>query len=61
VTFLLLPVYILHQYEEHDNDRFRQFFNQTIGQEGKDVLSPWVVFLTNVAGSVGRYWTFPCG
>jgi len=52
VTFLLLPVYMLHQYEEHDNDRFRQFFNQTIGQ-GKDVLSPWVVFLTNVPGVWG--------
>ncbi len=52
VTFILLPVYMFHQYEENDNDRFRQFFNQTIGQ-GKDVLSPWVVFLTNVPGVWG--------
>ena len=31
-TFLLLPAYMVHQYEEHDQDRFRLFFNETIGQ-----------------------------
>jgi len=25
--FLLLPAYMVHQYEEHDRDRFRLFFN----------------------------------
>jgi hypothetical protein len=27
-TFLCLPVYMVHQYEEHDKDRFRLFVNQ---------------------------------
>ena len=51
-TFLLLPAYMIHQYEEHDDDRFRRFFNATIGQ-GFDVLSPSVVFITNVPGVWG--------
>lgn len=25
-TFLLLPAYMIHQFEEHDHDRFRRFF-----------------------------------
>ena len=40
-SFLLLPAYMLHQYEEHDRDRFRLFFNATIGQ-GAEVLSPLI-------------------
>ena len=52
LTFLLLPVYMLHQYEEHDADRFRIFFNRTMGK-GNDVLSPLVVFLANVPGVWG--------
>ncbi len=51
-TFLLLPVYMIHQYEEHDDDRFRRFFNQTIGH-GREVLSPAAVFITNVPGVWG--------
>lgn len=51
-TFLLLPAYMIHQYEEHDRDRFRQFFNATIGR-GFDVLSPLAVFVTNVPGVWG--------
>ena len=51
-TFLLLPAYMLHQLEEHDRDRFRLFFNATIGQ-GHEVLSPRAVFLTNVPGVWG--------
>jgi hypothetical protein len=51
-TFLLLPIYMLHQYEEHDNDRFRLFFNATIGK-GQDVLSSTAVFITNVPGVWG--------
>ena len=51
-TFLHLPVYMVHQYEEHDNDRFRLFFNATIGK-GKNVLSPTAVFITNVPGVWG--------
>ncbi|HVX12717.1 MAG TPA: HXXEE domain-containing protein [Pirellulales bacterium] len=51
-VFLQLPVYMLHQYEEHDNDRFRQSFNQTMGG-GREVLSPLAVFLINVPGVWG--------
>lgn len=51
-TFLHLPAYMLHQYEEHDRDRFRVFFNETIGK-GRDVLSPLAVFVTNVPGVWG--------
>lgn len=51
-TFLLLPAYMIHQYEEHDNDRFRRFINKTIGQ-GYEVLSPWAVFITNIPGVWG--------
>lgn len=52
LTFLCLPVYMLHQYEEHDNDRFRQFVNQRIGK-GRDVLTPLAVFVINVPGVWG--------
>jgi hypothetical protein len=52
VTFLHLPAYMIHQYEEHDHDRFRLFFNETIGK-GFDVLSPLAVFVTNVPGVWG--------
>ncbi len=51
-TFLCLPIYMVHQYEEHDNDRFRHEFNQTIGR-GQEVLSPLMVFITNVPGVWG--------
>jgi hypothetical protein len=51
-VFLQLPVYMLHQYEEHDNDRFRRFVNRTIGG-GKEVLSPEAIFLINVPGVWG--------
>lgn len=46
-AFLHLPAYMLHQVEEHDRDRFRLFFNATLGH-GLEVLSPAAVFVTNV-------------
>jgi hypothetical protein len=51
-VLLQLPVYMLHQYEEHDNDRFRQFFNQTMFG-GREVLSRGAVFVINVPGVWG--------
>lgn len=51
-TFLCLPVYMLHQYEEHDNDRFRRFVNEAMGK-GREVLSPAAVFVINVPGVWG--------
>jgi len=50
-TFLCLPVYMVHQYEEHDNDRFRRFVNQQIGRG--EVLSSLAVFVINVPGVWG--------
>lgn len=52
LTFLFLPLYMCHQYEEHDADRFRLFFNAGIGR-GYDVLTPAAVFLINVPGVWG--------
>jgi Protein of unknown function with HXXEE motif len=50
--FLCLPVYMIHQYEEHDNDRFRLFVNQKIGKR-RVGLSPLAVFVINVTGVCG--------
>ncbi len=52
LIFLQLPAYMLHQFEEHDNDRFRRFFNRTLGQ-GNEVLTPLAVFMINVPGVWG--------
>ncbi len=49
--FLLLPVYMLHQYEEHDADRFRLYVNRLIGH-GTEVLTPVAVFVINI----GAVW-----
>ena len=52
LTFLFLPLYMLHQYEEHDADRFRLFFNASIGG-GQEVLTRAAVFVINVPGVWG--------
>jgi hypothetical protein len=52
LTFLFLPLYMLHQYEEHDADRFRLFFNASIGG-GREVLTLAAVFVINVPGVWG--------
>jgi hypothetical protein len=51
-VFLQLPVYMLHQLEEHDNDRFRLFVNTMVGG-GREVLTPLAVFVINVPGVWG--------
>lgn len=51
-VFLQLPVYMLHQYEEHDDGRFGRFVNQRIGG-GRMVLPQPVIFLINVPGVWG--------
>jgi Protein of unknown function with HXXEE motif len=51
-VFLQLPIYMLHQYEEHDGDRFRRFVNEKLGG-GREVLSPPAVFIINVPGVWG--------
>jgi hypothetical protein len=52
LVFLQLPVYMLHQLEEHDDDRFRRFINDLIGG-GRDVLTKGAVFVINVPGVWG--------
>ena len=44
---LHLPVYMWHQYEEHDDDRFRTFLDQTFGQ---GILKQEAIFVINVFG-----------
>src|SRR5215471_3691879 len=46
MVFLQLPIYMLHQYEEHREDRFRLWVNNTIGG-GRDVLTPTATFWIN--------------
>ncbi|MEO1281481.1 MAG: HXXEE domain-containing protein [Pseudomonadota bacterium] len=48
-TFLALPIYMIHQYEEHDDDRFRQFVNTHFG-DGREVLTRGDVFWINIIG-----------
>lgn len=52
LVYLCLPVYMIHQLEEHDADRFRQFINRVIGH-GRDVLTTPTVFVVNVIGVWG--------
>jgi hypothetical protein len=49
LVYLCLPTYMIHQYEEHDNDRFRLFVNEEIFK-GKEALTPWDVFVINIPG-----------
>lgn len=50
--YLQLPLYMLHQLEEHAGDRFRTFVNTTIGG-GREVLSKRATFVINSAGVWG--------
>jgi len=52
LVFLQLPIYMLHQYEEHDHDRFRHMVNELMGH-GKEVLTPGAVFIINIPGVWG--------
>jgi hypothetical protein len=51
-VYILLPIYMLHQYEEHQGGRFRLFFNKVLGKD-EGVISPLAVFLVNVPGVWG--------
>ena len=46
---LQLPVYMIHQLEEHDDDRFRRFVNTMLGG-GRDLLTTPAVFIINIGG-----------
>lgn len=47
VVYLSLPVYMLHQVEEHTGDRFRRFVNSQLGH-GRDVLTSGAVVVINI-------------
>jgi hypothetical protein len=51
-TFFCLPAYMLHQYEEHEQDRFRVFMNRILAG-GKDALTLPAVFIIHVPGVWG--------
>lgn len=51
-VFLQLPVYMLHQYEEHDDDRFARFLAERFGG-GHPVLSRFDIFVVNIPGVWG--------
>jgi hypothetical protein len=47
----LLPVYMIHQYEEHAHGRFASDINETFGK-GHIVMSPLAIFAINI----GTVW-----
>src|SRR5208282_2200477 len=51
-AWVQLPLYMIHQYEEHDADRFRRFVNQHIAG-GREALTLADVFVINVPGVWG--------
>jgi len=51
MIYLQLPIYMLHQAEEHTGDRFRQFVNQRFG--GIEALTPQAVLVINIPGVWG--------
>ena len=53
LVFIQLPIYLIHQGEEHIGDRFRLHINQTIGG-GKEILTPLATFVINALG----VWAF---
>ncbi|MFN7923239.1 MAG: HXXEE domain-containing protein [Bryobacteraceae bacterium] len=52
LVFLQLPVYMLHQVEEHTGDRFRRFINQEVFG-GKEALNPASILWINIPGVWG--------
>lgn len=49
LIYLQLPLYMLHQLEEHTGDRFRRYLNATMAG-GKPALTPTAVVVINVGG-----------
>jgi Protein of unknown function with HXXEE motif len=52
LIYLQIPVYMLHQVEEHTNDRFRKFVNQR-AFGGVDALTPESILAINLPGVWG--------
>lgn len=49
LVYVQLPIYMLHQWEEHTGDRFRLYVNRTIGH-GQEALTPAATFWINSLG-----------
>lgn len=49
IVYLQLPLYMLHQVEEHRGDAFRSFFNRRLGG-GRELLTPRAVLVINLVG-----------
>ncbi|HEX5077980.1 MAG TPA: HXXEE domain-containing protein [Geminicoccaceae bacterium] len=49
LVYLQLPIYMLHQLEEHHRDRFRRWFNDCMAG-GRELLTTPAVVLVNIAG-----------
>lgn len=49
LVFLVLPIYMIHQYEEHDGDRFRRFINDLMAG-GREAMTRRAVFVINIPG-----------
>lgn len=56
LLFLHLPVYQIHQLEEHDRDRFRRYMNEKVGR-GLEILTATAVFWINI-GLVWALFSF---
>jgi hypothetical protein len=52
LVYLHLPIYMIHQGEEHIGDRIRLYINDTMGG-GRDILSTVAVAVINVPGVWG--------
>lgn len=52
IVALQLPNYMIHQFEEHHNDRFRNFVNLQMGN-GREVLTRNATFFINSVGVWG--------
>jgi hypothetical protein len=52
LLFLQLPIYMIHQYEEHGQGRFKAWVNSRLGR-GKEVLGDEAIFWINTAGVWG--------
>src|SRR5208282_488734 len=49
LVFLLLPAYMIHQYEEHGHGKFKEFVNRVVGK-GRQVLDDAAIFWINMLG-----------
>ncbi len=52
LVFLQLPIYLLHQYEEHARGAFRAYINHELGGD-RDALTDTAIFWINVPGVWG--------